>query len=289
MDAPRTQSLPAGCLARIQSQLSSLKEAEAKVARHVLAGPEALLRQTVSEVAMASGVSEATVVRFARSVGYSGFQELKIAVARGQVEPLRAIHEDVTAEDDAHTVARKVFASDIKTLDDTLAVLDPDAFEGAAAALAAARRILVAGVGTSAPLVLAAYHRFMRLGLPVSCESDSHLQVMQAALLEKGDVLVIVSHSGSTKDPIETAQVARRAGAQVIAVTQGARSPLTRESDFVLQTSSRETNYRSEALASRIAQASLIDALFVRVGLLRADAALDAVRKIEDAIVAKQI
>ena len=278
-----------GCLARIQSLFSSLKEAERKVAAQVLGAPEALLAQTVSEVAGASGVSEATVVRFARSVGYRGFQALKIAVARDQVEPLRTIHEDVRPGDDATTVAEKVFASDIQTLRDTLAVLTAGALDQAAALLASARHILIVGVGTSGPIVLTAYHRCFRLGLAVSHESDSHLQVMQAALLTADDVVLVISHSGSTKDPIETVRTARRAGARIIAITQGARSPLAREANLVLTTSSRETRYRSEALASRIAQVSIVDTLFVLVALRRPERALASVRRIEDAIVIKQI
>jgi DNA-binding MurR/RpiR family transcriptional regulator len=278
-----------GCLARIRAQLSSLREAERKVAEQVLAAPEELLRQTVSEVAAASGVSEATVVRFARSVGYRGFQDLKIAVARDQVEPLQTIHEDIEPDDDVGTVAQKVLSSDIRTLEDTRAVLDAGTLERASALIDRARRILVVGVGTSVPIVLTAYHRFFRLGLPVQYESDSHLQVMQAALLGSEDVVLVISHSGSTKDPIETVRVARRVGARIIAVTQGARSPLAHEADVVLTTSSRETRFRSEALASRIAQVSIIDTLSVLIGLKHPERTLESVRRIEDAIVIKQI
>ncbi|MGD8396953.1 MAG: MurR/RpiR family transcriptional regulator [Candidatus Eiseniibacteriota bacterium] len=278
-----------GCLARIRARLSSLREAERKVARHVLASPERLLGQTVSDVAAASGVSEATVVRFARSVGYSGYQELKIAVARDQIEPLQALHEDIQLSDDAGTVARKVIGSDIQTLKDTMSVLAPETLTEAAALLAAARHILVVGVGTSSPIVLTAYHRLFRLGLSVSCESDGHLQVMRAALLGPEDVVLVISHSGSTKDPIETVRVARRAGSRVIAITQGARSPLAHEADVVLTTSSRETRFRSEALASRIAQVSIVDTLFVLLGLHAPRRTVEALRRVEDAIVVKQI
>lgn len=277
-----------GCLARLRGAQASLSKAERKVAAYVSAHPEDMLSQSIQDVAHASGVSEATIMRFCRTLGYSGFQEFKIALARDRLTPLQALQEDVKPSDDAATVARKVFGLNIQTLQDTLDVLDPAALERAAELLEEARRILIIGVGTSGPIVTDAYNKLFRLGLPVACQTDSHLQMMEAALLKRGDVVLAVSHSGSTHDPIATIEVAAKAGARTIAITNNALSPITKVSDVVLCTASAETRFRAEALASRLAQAAIVDALFVLLGMRSPAKTARNQRKIEDAIVSKQ-
>ena len=277
-----------GCLARLRGLQPSLSKAERRVAAHVLAEPEALLAKAINEVAAASAVSEATVMRFCRTLGYSGYQEFKIALARDRLTPLQTLLEDVKASDAPSTVVRKVFGLNIQTLQDTLDVLDPAAMARAVELLRDARQILLIGVGTSAPIVLDAYNKFLRLGLPVRAQTDSHLQMMEAALLGKGDVVLAVSHSGSTIDPIDTIDTAARAGARIIAITNNSLSPITKVSDVVLVTASSETRYRAEALASRLAQGAIVDALFVLLGMDNPQRTYRNQKKIEDAIVRKQ-
>ena len=288
--APALPAVPTGtgCLARLRGLQPSLSKAEQKVAAYVSAQPEDILTRSIQGVARASGVSEATIMRFCRTLGYSGFQEFKIALARDRLTPLQALQDDVKPADDARTVVRKVFGLNIQTLQDTLDVLDPAAIERAADLLADARRILIIGVGTSGPIVADAYNKLFRLGLPVTYQSDSHLQMMEAALLKQGDVVLAISHSGSTKDPVDTLRVAVGAGARVIVVTNNALSPITKVSDVVLVTASSETRYRSEALASRLAQAAIVDALFVLLGMRAPNKTYRNQKKIEDAIVTKQ-
>lgn len=286
---PRRDRAPgSGCLARLRGAQTSLSRAERKVAAYVVAHPEALLAQAINEVAAGSSVSEATVMRFCRTLGYSGFQEFKIALARDRVTPLQSLLEDVKASDDTGTVVRKVFGLNIQTLQDTLDVLDPTAVERAVELLAAAKQILIIGVGTSGPVVADARNKFTRLGLPVRAQTDGHLQMMEAALLGRGDVVLAISHSGSTTDPIDTIAVAAQAGARVIAITNNSLSPITKVSDVVLVTASSETRYRTEALASRLAQAAIVDALFVALGMRNPQRTYRNQKKIEDAIVRKQ-
>ncbi|MBI4828278.1 MAG: MurR/RpiR family transcriptional regulator [Nitrospinae bacterium] len=282
-------TMAGGALARIRGILPSLLPAERKVAEYLLADPEALLSQSVGEVSAKAAVSEATVIRFCRTAGFSGFQSIKIALARETVNPVAAaLHEDIAPSDTPLDAARKIFASNIDTLNETLRALDPAALSRAADTLGGARRILVIGVGTSAPVAYDAYAKFMRLGLSVTLQTDAHLQMMEAALLGKGDAVLAISHSGSTIDPVETVRVAKKAGARAVAVTSNALSPLARECGVTLITASKETRFRSEALASRIAQASFIDALYVILGLRDRRRALSCAKKIEDVITSKQ-
>jgi RpiR family transcriptional regulator, carbohydrate utilization regulator len=279
---------PAGALIRLRGLYPSLKAALRKVADVTLARPELAIYASVNEVAAAAGVSEATVMRLCRLLGFRGFQDFKIALARELVTPLQRLHEEVAEGDDPATIVHKVFQANLAALQDTLAVLDMSAMQAAAQALLAARLLLLIGVGTSGPIVTDAGNKFFRLGLLVRAVTDAHLMMMAAALLTPEDVLLAVSHSGSTRDPVETAKTAKAAGARVICITNNSLSPLTKTADLVLVTASRETRFRQEAMSSRLCQTSIIDSLYTLMALARPEEALQNLAKIENVIVTKQ-
>lgn len=279
---------PAGALIRLRGLYASLKAALRKVADVVLARPELAIYASVNEVAAAAGVSEATVMRLCRLLGFRGFQDFKIALARELVTPLQRLHEEVAEGDDVATIVHKVFQANRAALQDTLAVLDMEAVAAAAQDLQAARLVLLIGVGTSGPIVEDAANKFFRLGLLVRAVTDAHLMMMAAALLTPADVLLAVSHSGSTRDTVETAKTARQAGARVICITNNSLSPLTKTAHLVLVTASRETRFRQEAMASRLCQTSIIDSLYTVMALARPETALQNLAKIENVIVTKQ-
>jgi RpiR family transcriptional regulator, carbohydrate utilization regulator len=268
-----------------------LKAALRKVADVVLARPELAIYASVNEVAAAAGVSEATVMRLCRLLGFRGFQDFKIALARELVTPMQRLHEEVAAEgDDPATIVHKVFQANLAALQDTLAVLDLEAHgrrgpgpPGGPAACCSS------GSALPAPSWTDAANKFFRLGLLVRAVTDAHLMMMAAALLTPADVLLAVSHSGSTRDPVETAKTAKRqAGARVICITNNSLSPLTKTADLVLVTASRETRFRQEAMASRLCQTSIIDSLYTVMAVARPEAALENLAKIEHVIVTKQ-
>jgi len=283
-----SQEMQAGALIRLRGLYPSLKTALRKVADLVLAKPELAIYASVNEVAAAARVSEATVMRLCRILGFRGFQDFKIALARELVSPLKRLHEEVSEGDDPATIVRKVFQANIAALQDTLEVLNMTAMAEAARLMLASRSLLIIGVGTSGPIVEDAANKFFRLGLNVKAITDAHLMMMAAALLTPEDVLLAVSHSGSTRDPVDTARVAREAGAQVICITNNSLSPLTKVADLVLVTASRETRFRQEAMSSRLCQTSIVDSLYTLMALARPETALENLRKIENVIVVKQ-
>ncbi len=277
-----------GLVSKVAGALDSLKKAERRVAEYVIKNPDKIIHKSIMEVAKNSGVADATVVRFCRTFGLKGFQDLKIRLARELVSERERVYEDLSEADTAEVVLKKVFQANIRALEDTLNVIDSKEFKKAVALLKNTSRVFFIGVGTSGPNVIDAYNKFSRLGINCLCQTDSHLQVMTAAILQKGDVVVAVSHSGSTKDPIETIKVAKRSGAKVICITNNSLSPLTKVADVKLFTASRETKFRSEAMSSRLAQTSILNSLYMAVALADMKMTLKYNKKIEDAIVQKQ-
>jgi RpiR family carbohydrate utilization transcriptional regulator len=274
-------------LARIRGMLPTLVASEAQVAKWILKHAGEVVYLSMARVAEICGVSDTTVLRFCRSVGFHGYTDLKISLARDLASPTQMIHADVIKDDMPHVVARKVFSANIQALVDTLEILDGEALQRAVTLLASARRILIIGVGTSIPIVQEMDHRLFRLGLDCCAETDSYLQLMRAALLGLEDVVVAISQSGASVDPVLTLQEAKRRGTKTICITGNEKSPLTEYADIVLISVSTEVS--SEAMASRIAQASIVDALYVSLSLLDINRTMRNERRIWDAIIPKSI
>ncbi len=272
-------------LARIRSQLPKFASSEQKVAQWALQHAHDIVHMSMAQVARECGVSDTTVLRFCRAAGFKGYTDMKLAIVQDMASPTQLVHDDINSDDNAAAIARKVFLSNIQALQDTLEVLDAEAIDQAVSLLSHARRILVIGVGTSSPIVHDFYNMFVRLGLNVRAQTDSYLQLMEAALVGPGDVVVGVSQSGSSTDPVMTLQEAARNGAKVIVITGNAESPITKYADVTLLSVSRET--RPEAIAARIAQSTLVDALYVIISMRILSTATQNEKKIWKAVIHK--
>ncbi|MDK2925373.1 MAG: hypothetical protein PWQ41_1147 [Bacillota bacterium] len=277
-----------GTLVRLRSIFPSLKQAEARVAAWILENPQEIIHLSITELADRCEAAEATIVRLSKKLGYSGFQDLKIALARDLVEPLKSIHEEVSADDDLATIAHKVFESARQSLADTLKILPLQEVEKAIDAMLRARKIDFYGSGSSGFVALDAHHKFFKTGLVSAAYNDPHMAIISASLLTPEDVAVGISHSGSTKDTIESLKAAKAAGATTICITSYMKSPITKVSDIKLVVSARETTFRSEATAARIAQLCLIDLLVVGISLKSQDESLAAIDKIRRGIALKR-
>jgi len=276
-------------LTKIDLTSSDFSQSEKKLAKYIASTAKEILYLSLAEVAVQSGVSEATVIRFARKLGLKGFQDLKLHLAHEVMSVPETIQEDVRTDDSPAEIFAKVFVEHRQTLEDTIKVLDSKQITKAVDLLAKVREIVFVGVGTSGPNTEDAYNKFFRAGFRCSVFTDSHLQVMKASLMSPEDVLVVISHSGSTKDPIETVEVAKATGAKTIAITNYSKSPLTKAVDVVLHTASPEVKYRSEAMASRIAQVAIVDALLTCLAFRNLDRVEMCQVRIDRAIAGKQI
>ena len=280
--------LKAGCLLRIKSAAEMFKPAEKSVAEFVLANPGQVMQMSVSEAARDSGVGESTVIRFCRALGYKGYQEFKLRLAQDLVEPVEFIHSNISFGDSTADLAQKVFQTNIKAVGDTMKALDPEMVEVAAKALAEAERVDIYGVGYSSFTALDAKLKFVRLGLIADSYGDAHLQAMAAASLNKGDVAIGISHSGSTKDVVDSLALARKSGAATIAITNFSPSPITRASDIVLLTASPESPLGGEVLTSRIAQLCVLDVLSVALAVTLGEGCLELFKKTSEAVKKKR-
>lgn len=263
----------------ITAHWAELRRSEIKVADYVVGNPQKVVHYSISELADNADVSEPTVIRFCRRIGFQRYQEFKIALAQSVVPRLKSIHEAISENDDVRTLATKVFQANAAAIQDSLQTLDVAALEQTIKLCTAARSILFFGLGASAPIASDAYHKFFRLGIPCNWYADSHMQAMRASMLGPEDVVVAISHSGSTRDIVDAIEIANEAGASTIAITSHIKSPVSRAAKVLLSVRTAETRYRFEPMASRIAYLSMIDVIAVGVSIRRQDDYVENVRR----------
>ena len=273
---------------RIQEKLESLSKMERKTAECMAENQDKLIYASITELAELAGTSEATVTRVCTKLGYSGFQALKVSVARELVSQQEKIHEDLKADSPPEMIIDKIFSSAIHTLTMTRKALDGKAVAGSIDALCRARRIVVIGNGNSGAIALDAQHKFLRIGLSVSAYTDDHMQMIAVVSMTKDDVLIAISHSGSSRDVAEAMQVAKENGATVISITNNGISPVSKLADIRLYTYSQETKYRTYAISSRMAELTIIDTLYTGVSLRLGDKAIQNFEALEKALVVKK-
>ncbi len=256
---------------RIKALMPVLAPAEQRVAQQVLDAPAATTAATITTLASACHTSQATVVRFCRAVGFTGYRALRLALAtelgraEGGAGSARTVSSDIAPGDDLDQVVEKIAYADARAVEETAQQLDLDALHLVIEALVSARRVDIYGVGASAIVGLDLQQKLHRIGRVAFAWADPHVALTSAALLGPDDVAVGISHSGATEDTIDALAQAQANGVTTIAVTNFPRSALAKVSDHVLTTAARETTFRSGATASRLAQLTVVDCVFVGV------------------------
>ena len=254
---------PRTIAAQVRMRLPTLTPLEGKVANHILAHKGIDSAISLRDVATAAGVSDAMVVKVAKKLGFAGFRDFRQGLIDYNKSDTAGLYSEIANTDSSAEIIQKVFRTSMQALEETFAILDVTAFEGAADALHLSHQRDFYGIGGSAQIARDVAHKFLRIGLRVSVFDDAHMMMMSAALLGPGDVAVAFSHSGTTTAVLEPLELARKNGAKTIAVTNYAGSPTARMADFVLCSTAQNSPLLGENATARIAQLNILDALFV--------------------------
>ena len=260
-------------LAQIHNKYNILTETEKKIASYILHNPELVTKMTVKELAANCDTVQSAVIRFCKSIGIEGFADLKLELARETV--VAEMPENLPAfsrNDSTEALFQKVFSSGIRTLKDTLSMLDFEQLEKIIHHLLNSKNVYIFGIGTSSTVAMDAGYRFAQFGIPAHACTDQLFMNVLGGNLKPGDVAFGISHSGQTKAVVDALRRAKAAGAVTIALTSFADSLLSRESDFSICVYADEKNYPVEAVSARVAHICVIDALMMTLGTRRGDA-----------------
>jgi RpiR family transcriptional regulator, carbohydrate utilization regulator len=278
-----------GVLERLRAVRADLPPTARRIADYLIDHAADVVHMSVTEVAERTGSSEGSVVGLCQQVGARGFQQVKIALARDLVQPVQFIHEDLTQKDDLKAVVSKIFNSGLQAMRDTMNVLSVADLGRAVSAIRKAKRVDVFGIGSAATIAEDANYRLLRIGIESRVSVDSHVQAITASLCTAKSAVLTISHSGSTIETLTATRLAKEAGATTIVVTNYGRSPILEHADIVLNTMARETQFRTEAMTSRIAQLAVIDALIAGLALADYDRSVATINKTFEILSSKRV
>jgi DNA-binding MurR/RpiR family transcriptional regulator len=257
-------------LIRIQAVYGTLKSAERRAADAILENPHYIVNSTIVDVAKLSQCSEATLVRLARKLGFSGYPELKSAILHEE-EDHTLLYDEITPTDSPGVIIDKVFKIIKQSLTDTQSLIDEAQYRLALNYILKANRLYFVGAGDAYAVAYAAYLKFSRIGYNVGCSKDIDVQLIETSRLTENDVLIVISHSGRTQSLYEVAKCAKLNKAKIIAITNYPFSPIAKLVDAVILTASFSPNIYKEIMAKRIPELSVIETLYINT-LMRSDA-----------------
>ncbi|GAA3586691.1 MULTISPECIES: transcriptional regulator HexR [Marinobacter] len=275
-------------LEEIQNRLENLNKSERKVAEAILRDPSAATRYSIAALARTADVSEPTVNRFCRGFSASGFPDFKIRLAQSIATGTPYVGQNIKPDDSVEEFADKVMLTTMANLDKARQALNPKDLATAIDYLIQAKQINFFGMGGSAPVALDAQHKFFRFNIPVMHYDDALMQRMVAAGSSTGDVIVIISYTGRTKEMIEIAQDALANDATVIGITTPG-SPLAEVCTVVLGVTAAEDTEVYMPMSSRIIHLAVIDILATGVTLKRGEGFRNHLKKIKDSLKATRL
>ena len=256
---------------QIKNSLPELRKSERAVGEFVLEDPKSIINMKTAEASEKIGISEPTLIRFGKALGFAGYQDFKINLSQQLAADDYFVMYEIDEDDSIHELCEKVFDTTISEILNVRSQIDQNILEEAIEALANARRVEFYAFGGSAPVAMDAQHKFFRLKIPSSYISDPHIQFMSANSLGKKDVVVAISQSGTTSALLDSVRIVRKSGVKVIGIMPG-RTPLADICDYPLTIDVGDNNRLSKPNTSRIAYTAVIDVMTMGVAQLKPEA-----------------
>ena len=263
--------MPTKLLRHIKNTLPDLRKSEKIVGEFILGDPKSIITMKTAEASSAMGISEPTLIRFCKALGFSGYQDFKINLSQQLAADDYFVMYEIDQNDTIHELCEKVFDTTISEILNVRSQIDQNVLSDAIEILANAGRVEFYAFGGSAPVAMDGQHKFFRLKIPSSYISDPHIQFMSANSLGKDDVVVVISQSGTTSALIDSVKIVRKSGVKVIGIMPG-NTPLASICDYPLVINIGDNNRISKPHTSRIAYTAVIDVLTMGVAQLKPEA-----------------
>jgi len=251
---------------RITQLRHELSPAEGRVASLVIDQPRMVLNEPIAEIARLADVSQPTVIRFCRSLGFQGLADFKLKFASSLTGSIPVRHSQVRLSDSTHDLSAKVIDNTVSAILRFRDQLDVRSLDRAIEMVSRAKRVEFYAMGNSRAVALDGQHKFFRFRIPTALYGDAHLFTLAAELLGPGDVVIAVSNSGGLPELLEAVDIARATGADVIAISNS-QSPLARKASVCLAVDHAEDSTSFLSMISRILQLLLIDIMAVGISV----------------------
>ena len=255
-------------ISKMKEMQGELTTKEKKISKYILQHLDKIVYMNTYQIADKCKVSQASVVRFAKKLGYSGFPEFKISFGRDMgrrdvEEKINFIYEDIQETDELDDLIKKIAYANSNIIQDTYSILDTNTVKEAVEIIKNARKIFILGAGYSGIVAKDFHYKLGELGMNSICEADYHIQLASISTLNESDVVFVISQGGKTVDIYNLVKEAKKRKAKIISVTQMSSNPIRDLADIKISTIMEKNNFRSTALSSRIAQLTIIDIIYV--------------------------
>lgn len=239
-------------------------EGEKEVLRFLISQTREAVEMDIHTMAKKCYCSPATIIRICKKNGFSGFKELKLALINDINFSKQLNQVNLTASSDGKipNIVANVLNANISAIQNIYNLLDFDELNQIVSLLSSSKYIYLYGIGASFLVAKDFQQKFERINKKTFLYEDIHLQLVSSTNLEKGDIAIIVSYSGLTKEIIEIAKNVQMCGGKVIAITKYGKSKLSSLSDYNLFVPTLEKPLRIGASSSRVSQLSVVDIIY---------------------------
>ncbi|WP_338560323.1 MurR/RpiR family transcriptional regulator [Paraclostridium sordellii] len=276
-----------GIIENLESPNFKVTKSDKILIEYIKNNIEDVFYKPISQIAKESNIGEATITRFSKKMGFNGLQDFKVTLAQ-EISSLsknkNIINSNIENNEPVVDTAKKLLISNINTLESTVDIINGQDIHKSSQLIINAKRIYFVGIGYSGIIAQDSNYKFMRIGLNCVSFDSSHTMIMMASIMEKGDLLIAISHSGETDEIIKTVKLAKENEVNVISITKKKESSLKDISDIHLEYISEETLLETGSISSKLAQIFLIDLIYTQVVKEISSEAIDRKIKTTDAI-----
>lgn len=256
-----------GILEQLKEPNFKVTKSDKALIKYIETNLEDVIYKSISEIARESNIGEATITRFTKKAGFSGFQDFKVTLAKdlSMQNKTSIISSHVHKDEGVMDTANKLLQATINVLDGTVCKIDKNIINQCRELILTAKKIYFIGIGYSGVVAIDSNYKFMRIGLNTVPITDSHTMVIMSAIMDRGDVIVAISHSGTTKEILKTVELAKKNKVKIISLTEDTDNPLRNLADAELTYVSSETILETGSFSSKIQQIFLMDLLYTEV------------------------
>ncbi|MTC79408.1 MurR/RpiR family transcriptional regulator [Providencia sp. wls1916] len=250
---------------KLESLLTRGKGTEQRIAKFLLEYRDSLVAMNAAELAREAGVSSASVIRFARQMGYRGYPEFKVDYLSDEKQhKAESLYGNLSRNDDTAQIIAKSGQLFISAIEKSLELLEPAAVDAVAQKLVEAKRIVLFGIGSSAIVANDIFHKLIRVNKSALFSPDLHVQLSYSANLGEGDLAIAVTARGNTPEVNRMLKSAHENGCTTIALTRFGQDDAARLADLTLPYYYDEQHSQLGVITPQVLQMVIFDTLFFK-------------------------
>lgn len=252
------------CILKINNLYNELTDVDKKIANYINENKKIVSKLSVYELSEKVNVSTASIVRFSRKIGYEGFTELKLELAKDVIlEEKEYSYIDKSKDVSVKNIVEKIAIKNSDIINQTVLLNSEEVIEKVVDLIDESKNIYIFGVGGSAIVSLDMQLKLLRINKNAFTSLDSHTQLTVSSNLTDSDLVIAISYSGNTREVIKCIENAKLNGSKCVSITKYGVSSISKLSDFNLYVPNVEKNLKEGAISSRIAMLTLIDIIYI--------------------------